>query len=480
AHEHSTNLTGDIGATDDPIDGTLWAHIIFMSLAFGIIFPIGMVLGLSRSRYHVPLQIIGTFIATLGYFLGHAHEGRQFASDTAHASFATYVMLILIGQVFLGLYLKCHFEKNFNQWIRPMGVKFHKVIGICMPVIGYIQIVFGVITATGWCRGNKLGQCLAHFIMGSSFMAHGILLILIMRFATEWLRRKGRSQDYYDSWNWTSGDFQHTLVGIMWWSGGLLGIYLSRKGVKRNIIPSVVIIFTGYILSQQTQTLAISTDIHRMFGITLIGAGIARLIEVCFVVVEKPITPFRSLCPYLMIISGLLFMGAHEDQVLYLSTNSIDAFSYALIQVTIAFFVFFAVNVMIDLYWMSGTNDGEPKYEIIGNIANENLSDNSRGNNIKDVSDRNTLEGRNGMDGGDGGIGRFESRNTSFIDDGHISVNLNDDTVRNNDDNVESDDGVDERDGKTEKNSDGFVVNYLLVSQHADEKLHDDDKTDEM
>ncbi|CAG8786185.1 16042_t:CDS:1, partial [Cetraspora pellucida] len=85
---------------------------------------------------------------------------------------------------------------------------------------------------------------------------------------------------------------------IMWWSGGLLGIYLSRKNAKRNLIPSLIIIFTGYILSQQAQQLDISSEIQRMFGFTLMGAGIARLIEVCYLVVEKPITPFRSLCPF--------------------------------------------------------------------------------------------------------------------------------------------------------------------------------------
>ncbi|CAG8480380.1 9915_t:CDS:2 [Gigaspora margarita] len=388
-----------------------------------------MVLGFSRSRYHVPFQLVGTFIVTLGYFLGHAHEGRQFAGDTAHAAYATYIMILLMGQVCLGLYLKCHFESGANQWIRPMSVKFHRVIGICMPVVGYIQMVLGVITATGWCRGNKLGQCLAHFIMGSSFIGHGILLIIVMRFATEWLRRKGKSQDYYDSW-----------VIMIW---GFINTFMEHR--------------------QQAQQLDISSEIHRMFGFTLIGAGIARLIEVCFLVVEKPITPFRN-------------------QILYLSTNSIDAFSYALIQITIAFFIFFAVNVMIDIYWMTGKNDGESKYEIIGDeiIRDENTHNSSRGNKLKKEQNRDVLEGRNGMDGGDGGRGRFTSRNSSFIDDRHISINLNND-VRDNNVNIESDDDNERIRGEIEKKSDGFVVNYLLVGQHADEKSQDgDERTDEM
>ncbi|CAG8739114.1 6642_t:CDS:1, partial [Cetraspora pellucida] len=75
-----------------------------------------------------------------------------------------------------------------------------------------------------------------------------------------------------------------------------------------------------------------------------------------------------------------------------------------------------------------------------------------------------------------GGMG-FTSGNSSFIDDGHISVNLNDGSMRDNNDNLESDD--DGRDGEIERKSDGFVLNYLLVSQHADERSQDG-KSDEV
>lgn len=44
------------------------------------------------------------------------------------------------------------------------------------------------------------GQCLAHFIMGSSFVAYGILLLLSLRVGGPWLLRQGKSQEWYDSW----------------------------------------------------------------------------------------------------------------------------------------------------------------------------------------------------------------------------------------------------------------------------------------
>ena len=48
------------------MDSTLWIHIIMQTFAFGIVFPTGMVLGLVKSRWHVPTQILGAAIAVPG------------------------------------------------------------------------------------------------------------------------------------------------------------------------------------------------------------------------------------------------------------------------------------------------------------------------------------------------------------------------------------------------------------------------------
>ena len=55
AHEHDEELTEE--ATHAAIDSILWIHIFLQAAVWGILFPVGMVLGLSRSRWHVPLQV---------------------------------------------------------------------------------------------------------------------------------------------------------------------------------------------------------------------------------------------------------------------------------------------------------------------------------------------------------------------------------------------------------------------------------------
>ena len=169
-------------------------------------------------------------------------------------------------------------------------------------------MLFGGITALGFCREDHLGQCLAHFIMGSAFIGYGIILTIILLVGQVWLRRIGRSQEFFDSlliaawgcvntftehrWGrpWVKNDLQHTSMGIVWWCAGLLGVWQSRKRdgrPKRNLVPGIVILITGWAMSAHPQGLELSTKVHSVFGYTLMAAGAARIIEVAFVLKDQ-------------------------------------------------------------------------------------------------------------------------------------------------------------------------------------------------
>ncbi|GAQ45380.1 hypothetical protein AtubIFM56815_011201 [Aspergillus tubingensis] len=378
AHGGHESVPEGAAISEDPIDTTLWIHMILMGFAFGIIFPLGMVLGIVRSRWHVPLQIVGTIIAVLAYFLGHAHKGRQF-SKNVHASFANTLMLMMVVQIVLGVYLKLHLSKGIHGRIRRVIVIAHGVVGKAMPVASWVQMLFGGITAMGFCRDDHLGQCLAHFIMGSAFIAYGILLTILLLVGQYWLRRTGRSQEFFDSliiaawgcvntftehrWGgpWVHNDLQHTTMGVVWWCAGLLGIWMSRKRngrPKRNLIPAIVILLTGYAMSAHPQTLMISTMIHSIFGYTLMAAGFTRIVEISFVLRDKgSVSPdgsdpnsFQYLTPFLLYASGFLFMGATEEQMQLLNDAGITHVSYVLILYSIAFILFLFVNVLLHIY----------------------------------------------------------------------------------------------------------------------------------
>lgn len=55
AHSHGHELTEE--QANAPIDAILWIHVALQATIWGVIFPIGMVLGLTRSRWHVPVQV---------------------------------------------------------------------------------------------------------------------------------------------------------------------------------------------------------------------------------------------------------------------------------------------------------------------------------------------------------------------------------------------------------------------------------------
>ncbi|KAG8532087.1 uncharacterized protein KY384_003724 [Bacidia gigantensis] len=379
-HEHHEDAIPEGQAVSpEPIDSILWAHILIQILAFGIIFPTGMVLGIVHSHWHVPLQTIGAVLAIVGYFLGHAHGGRQFKHNI-HASFATWLMLLLIAQIAVGVYLRLHLEKGGHARIRWVVVIVHGTMGKAMPVVAWVQMLFGGITALGFCRDDHLGQCLAHFIMGSAFIGYGIILTILLLVGQLWLKRTGRSQEFFDSiviaawgcvntftehrWGtaWVKNDIQHTSMGIVWWCAGLLGVWLSRKRdgrPKRNIFPALVIFLTGWGMGSHPQALELSTHVHSMFGYTLMAAGAMRIIEVAFVLRDKntvddkdleEVNSFQYLTPFLLYASGFLFMGATEEQMAMLATAHVTHVSYILLLYSISFLLFLFVAMLLNMY----------------------------------------------------------------------------------------------------------------------------------
>ncbi|KAI1138476.1 hypothetical protein F5Y05DRAFT_384197 [Hypoxylon sp. FL0543] len=385
AHDHSsTHIEEGQAISVEPIDTTLWVHIFVQMFAWGVIFPLGMVLGIVKSRWHVPVQVVGTALAILGYALGHMHGGREFRHNNVHSKFASPISLLLFAQILMGIYLKLHLEKGINGKIRRFVKIGHGIVGKALPVLSWTQMLFGGITALGFCQGDHIGQCLAHFIMGSAFIAYGILLTILLLVGQLWLRRTGRSQEFFDSaviaawgmvntftehrWGtaWVKNDWQHTTMGVIWWCAGLAGVWLSkdRDGrPQRNFIPGFVILITGWAMSAHPQDLMISAETHKMFGYTLMAAGATRIIEISFVLRDRPgvseegreTSSFQYVPVFLLYASGFLFMGATEEQMSLVASSGMDHVAYILILYSLAFLVFLFVNVLLGIYDRNST-----------------------------------------------------------------------------------------------------------------------------
>lgn len=237
--------------------------------------------------------------------------------------------------------------------------------------------------------------------MGSAFQAYAAILIIMMKAGGDWLQRRGQSQEWFDSWvimlwgivntftehhggPWTHKDLQHTLMGALWWAGGAVGIWLSRGG-RRNVFPSIIIILTGWAMSAHSQALMISTMVHSLFGYALMGAGIARMIEVCLVLQDRPtgntrespdravrseeavngswypIRAFQYLPPYLLVASGVLFMSATDEELRWADARGVDHATWGLIDFSASMLMFLWINVLVDLYVGYGGRYGAAK-----------------------------------------------------------------------------------------------------------------------
>ncbi|KIY63328.1 hypothetical protein CYLTODRAFT_360148 [Cylindrobasidium torrendii FP15055 ss-10] len=400
AHGHHDELTDEQKSA--PIDAILWIHMALQAFVWGMLFPLGMVLGITRSRWHVPIQSAGILLTVGGVFLGHLHGGRSFLKSF-HGTFANIILLVLLVQAVLGVYLKLHIhEKSLRPWM----VRLHGVVGKAYPVIGWAQMLFGAVAFRGFCRGGHLGQCAAHYIMGSAFIAYGTIMAILLLVGEGWVRRSGRSPEWWDSWvimlwgivntftehhggAWSVKDMQHTIMGVLWWAGGALGIFLARNN-QRNVVPGLIIILTGWGMSNHAQALMISTMVHSMFGYTLMLAGITRIIEICFVPnaahldppsgdnqsentlaegARTPVFPppdpealakasaaraFRHLPPFLLVASGVLFISGTDEELKFVSDMGMDHVTYILIMFSLAFTIYTMIVSLIHLSTVTG------------------------------------------------------------------------------------------------------------------------------
>jgi hypothetical protein len=103
--------------------------------------------------------VVGTVIAVVAYFLGHLHKGRAFAKNI-HAGFSNWLMLMLGVQIVFGIYLKFHITKGFHGKIRKVAVVGHGIVGKLMPVVAWVQMLFGGITALGTAGTTILDNAL--------------------------------------------------------------------------------------------------------------------------------------------------------------------------------------------------------------------------------------------------------------------------------------------------------------------------------
>ncbi|KAI8452166.1 hypothetical protein BY996DRAFT_4584919, partial [Phakopsora pachyrhizi] len=376
-------------------------HILLQLISWGILIPIGSILGINRSSLHPPLQLITTLLISLpAISLPHLFPSESYSSN-AHSKLSTPLTLSLIGQLLTGIFLKTH---TLERTTLRLGVRVvHGVFGRCFPILSWTQFILGGIAALGFCFGSRTGQCLAHFIMGSAFIGYGLTLMLMIQYGQSWLRRHKTSQDHLDcwvitvwgvvntftehgvffsaGWKWSHKDMQHTALGAFWALTGLLGIYQSRNA-RRSIVPGLIVMISGWVFQSHQQSIPFSTKVHGSFGVTLMAAGLIKIIEVCWDGSESSLSTkrqrrsngiremnaFDHITPLLLVIAGTMFMSSTEEQILLILKINMDHSTYLLCQVSVGSMIYLYFNLMSSLYRSTRPLDDQDR-EVDQNLS---------------------------------------------------------------------------------------------------------------
>lgn len=395
-----------------------------MTLALLLILPSISTTLVFAEKVHTAffLQIVSLVYAVFeALFLrfpdGDGHEDRT-SRGTAWFLFFLNALTVFIGSMNSGanwfMNKNGETKKEFH-WIAKLGEKsvriIHRTLSVLLTLTGWIKSCLAPVSMFGFCREIHTGQCLAHGIMGTAFIGYGLVYALILVIPRIRETKHRNSQDFYDSlvmtvwgivntftehrWGregWGHGDYQHTAMGIIWWSGGLLGLYLGRGG-RRTWIPSLLLIYTGWAMSEHNQHLAISTKVHYMFGLSLMLGGAIRIAEISFLLKDARSIPgkimsFQYLPSFCLIESGVLFMAANEEQLRLVLRLEADHSSYIMVVTSAAFLIYLWFLLLLELYLnltssnridlskYASVSGSEPNPDAEGNFATDFELDN--------------------------------------------------------------------------------------------------------
>ncbi|KAF8930988.1 hypothetical protein BGZ58_007911 [Dissophora ornata] len=317
-----------------------------------IIIHVTCMLGVRRSKYHVPWNAAMFLVAMVGYFFGYGHhmfgEGgedhdhddgtadpnaemtgmrKRQAGDTsaehygwkwnisAHGAMANLLLLLLFVQIGMGVYRRMTKGKPRMQvkWLPgSVAQKVHSYLGKAHLVLAYLQMILGCIRLIEACPGQAFGQCISHIVMGGSFWWYGGIYIAYLVGSFPGVSRP----EWYESvvmtvwgvinfsilhqWGtrWSHADLQHTSLGLLWVGGGMLSLVLESKFnplaqfiIRKNPIPALLIILTGYAMGQHAQYYKFATSVHTFFGYSLMLGGVCRLIQLAL---RPAVSPMES------------------------------------------------------------------------------------------------------------------------------------------------------------------------------------------
>ncbi|EXJ94629.1 hypothetical protein A1O1_03025 [Capronia coronata CBS 617.96] len=277
----------------------------------------------------------------------------------------------------------------------------YEVIDRTILVLGFIALVTGGVTYAGIFRANNIFNGLAHFIKGGIFFWYGLLTLgrwmgCFADLGWAWNVKPTRSEvgqwkaavpsaefvesaviflygssnvflEHLAAWGgaWTAQDLEHVSISIMFFGGGLCGMLVESKFVRRclnavvenmpartevhpsdaievrtppkqyttslNPMPALIIMLLGVMMSAHHQNSMVSTMVHKQWGTMLVGFSVARFFTYIVNYISPPTSIYPSRPPtelvssFCLISGGLIFMASTRDIIHYMERADLMA-----------------------------------------------------------------------------------------------------------------------------------------------------------
>ncbi|KIW61419.1 hypothetical protein PV05_01541 [Exophiala xenobiotica] len=304
----------------------------------------------------------------------------------------------------------------------------YQVIDRTILILGFIALTTGVVTYAGMFRGNNVFNGLAHFIKGGIFFWYGLLTLgrwmgCFAEFGWAWNLKPTRSEvgqwkaripsaefvesfviwlygstnvflEHLAAWGhqWTAQDLEHVSISIMFFGGGLLGMLVESKRVRRclntvvdnmpartevppsealelrsppkqygtslNPMPALIILLLGLMMSSHHQDSMTSTTVHKQWGNLLGGFAVARLVTYVIIYISPPSSVYPSRPPtelisaFCLISGGLVFMASTRDIIHFMEGADLMAmFVFTVVMGFTAFIMSYEVFVLCLKGW---------------------------------------------------------------------------------------------------------------------------------
>ncbi|KAH8819527.1 integral membrane protein-like protein [Xylogone sp. PMI_703] len=283
-------------------------------------------------------------------------------------------------------------------------------------ILGFVTLATGVVTYSGMFKGNDVFNGLAHWIKGGIFFWYGILTLgrwggAFAEIGWAWnispvkpSRRAPPTAEFVESFliffygctnvflehlaawggEWAPQDFEHLSITIMFFGGGLCGMFIESKAIRSllnmgvqpehafpeeaeepksyrfsmNPMPALIIVLLGKMMSSHTQASMVSSMVHAQWGNLFVGAALARGATYIIYYLSPPASIFPGRPPtelvtaFCLMSGGLLFMASSKDVVAAIEYNRLDAmFMFTVCMGLVAFLMAWIITVMAIKGW---------------------------------------------------------------------------------------------------------------------------------